>query len=127
MKSKPKKGVSKAVRVKAEEALTELHNYPYGMLRLVRGLKTDSKEGDGGRCMRGSDGKLCFSEKERGKVWKDCMEGKMNEENDWDRNVEGDAVEGSVVCVGREEVLQAINDNRKSTWPFRSITSFDCC
>ena len=27
--------------------------------------------------MRGSDGKLCFSEKERGKVWKDYMESIM--------------------------------------------------
>ena len=31
--------------------------------------------------------------------------------NDWDHNVEGDAIEGPVVCVGREEVLQAFNEN----------------
>ena len=30
--------------------------------------------------MRGSDGKLCFSEKERGKVWKNYMERIMHEE-----------------------------------------------
>ena len=54
------------------------------MLKLVKGLKTGSKEDEGGRCMRGSDEKLCFSEKERGKVWKDYMERIMNEENDWD-------------------------------------------
>ena len=29
---------------------------------------------------RGSNGKLCFSETERGKVWKDYMERIMNEE-----------------------------------------------
>ena len=58
--------------------------------------------------MRGNDGKLCLSEKESGKVWKDYMERIMNEENDWDRNVEGDVVEGPVVCVSREEVLQAL-------------------
>ena len=50
--------------------------------------------------MRGFDGKLCFSEKERGKVWKDYMKMIMNEENDRDHNVEGDAVAGPVVCVG---------------------------
>ena len=38
------------------------------------------------------------------------MERILNEENDWDRNVEGDAVEGPVVCVGREEVLQALKE-----------------
>ena len=59
--------------------------------------------------MRGSNGKLCFSEKKRGRVWKDYMEGIMNEENDWDRNVEGDAVKDPVVCVSREEVLQALD------------------
>ena len=33
----------------------------------------------------------------------------MNEENDWDDNVEGDAVEGPVVCVSRK-VLLALNE-----------------
>ena len=61
----------------------------------------DSKLVDGGRCMRGIDGKLCFSEQESGKVWKDYVKGTMNEENDWDHNVERDAVEGSVVCASR--------------------------
>ena len=64
------------------------------MLRPVEGLKTYSKEVDGGRSMRGSDGKLCFSENERGEVWKDYVERIMNEENDWDHDVEGDVVEG---------------------------------
>ena len=50
------------------------------VLRRMRGLKPDSKEVEGGRCMRGSDGKLCFSEKEKGKVWKDYMERVMNQE-----------------------------------------------
>ena len=76
--------------------------------------------------MRGSDGKLCFSKKDRGKVWKDYMEKIMNEENDWD-HVEGDAVEGPVVCVCREEVFQALNENRKSPWTYRRNTRVDCC
>ena len=83
---------------KAEEAHTELQNCQNGINRLVKGSKTDSKKVEGGRCMRGSDRKLCFSEKERGKVWKDYMERIMNEENYWDHNVEGDAVEGPVTC-----------------------------
>ena len=46
-----------------EKALTELLNCPSEMLRLVCGLNTDSKEAECGMCMRGSDGRLCFSEK----------------------------------------------------------------
>ena len=41
--------------------------------------------------MRGSDGKLCFSEKARGKVRTVCMERIVNEEDNWDYNVEGNA------------------------------------
>ena len=87
------------------------------MFRLVIGLKTDSKEVEGRGCMRGSDGKLCFSEKERGEVWKDYMERIMNKENDWDYDVEGDAVDGPVVSVGREEVLQAFNEIKTGKFP----------
>ena len=94
---------------------------------LVKGLKTDSKEVEGGRCIKLSDGKLCFSENERGKVLKDYMERIVNEENDWDRNMEGDAVEGPADCVSREEVLQALDENMKSSWTIRSITRVDCC
>ena len=44
MKNKANTAVSKAMKDKAEEALTELQNSKNGMLRLVNGLKTDSKE-----------------------------------------------------------------------------------
>ena len=58
--------------------------------------------------MIGNYGKLCFGEKESGKVWNDYMRRIMHEENDWDRNVDGNAVEGRVVCVNTDELLQAI-------------------
>ena len=70
------------MREKAEEVHTKLQNCSYEMLRQAKGLKTDSREVEGGRYMRGSDGKKCFREKERGNVWKDYMERIMNEEND---------------------------------------------
>ena len=47
-------------------------------------------------------------------VWKDYMDRIMNEEIDWDRNVEGDAVESPVDCVSRDELVQAVNDSKKS-------------
>ena len=77
--------------------------------------------------MRGSDRKLCFMEKERGNVWKNYMETVMNEENDWDRNVEGYEVEHPVVCVSRQEVQQGLNENRNSPWTIRSTIRVDCC
>ena len=39
----------------------------------------------------------------------------MNADNDWDRYVEGDAIEGSVVCVSKEMVFQALNEMKTGT------------
>ena len=44
MKNKANKAVSNAMREKAEEVLAELQNSPNRMFRLVKGLKTYSKE-----------------------------------------------------------------------------------
>ena len=57
------------MREKAEEAFTKFRKCANGMFGLVKELKTDDKEVEGERCMRRSDGKLYFSEKESGKVW----------------------------------------------------------
>ena len=75
--------------------------------------------------MRGSDGKLCLCEKERGKVWKDHIERIIDEKNDWDHNVEGDAVEGPVVWVGRETVLQTLNEMKTGKAPGPSEVSLE--
>ena len=53
------------------------------------------------------DGRLNFSEKDRGKVWKQRMERIMNAENEWDQNVQADLVEGPLERVCREEVVKA--------------------
>ena len=45
------------------------------------------------------------------------MERIMNEESDWDRNAEGDAVEGPVVCVNIGEVLQALYEVKAGKAP----------
>ena len=92
------------------------------MFKLEKGLKTDSKEVEGGR---GSDGKLIFREKERAKVLKDYMERTMNEENYWDHNVEGDVVEGPIVWISREEVLQALNEMKTLKDPVPSEVSLE--
>ena len=50
----------------------------------------------------------------------------MNEENYWDDDVEGDVVEGPVVCVGRREMVHMLNEGWKSPWTFRCIIGADC-
>ena len=67
---------------------------------------------------------LCFSEK-RGNVWKDYMDRIMNEENVWDYNVEGDAVEGPVDYVSRDEVVQALIEMKTGEAPGPSDVSME--
>ena len=50
------------------------------MFGLVKLLKIDNKKVEGGRGMRGSDGNLCFSEKESSKVWRIIWKGSRMKE-----------------------------------------------
>ena len=113
------------MREKAEEALTEFKIFQDGMFGLLEALKIDSEEVDGGRCVRGNDGKLCFSNRERGKVRKDYMERIMNEGSDWDHNVEEDTEEDSMDCVCRDEVVHALNEIRTEITPGPSDVSLE--
>ena len=65
----------------AEEGLIELRSCPNGMFRVEKGVMIDSKEVERGRCMRGSDGKLCISENDRSRAYKDYIERMMSDEN----------------------------------------------
>ena len=119
MKNRARKVVAKAMKEAAERELRGLSEHPNKVFKLVKSMKT---------CMRGSDGRLSFSEKDRGKVWKEHMERIMNEENEWDQNVEADLVEGPVERASCEEVVKAMEemkagkalDPRRSVWFLRS-------
>ena len=54
----------------------------------------------------------------------------MNEENDWDPNVEGDAVEDPADCLSREEVVQKLDDMKMGETlvrcSFRCIIGVEC-
>ena len=53
IKNKAKRYVSRAMR-EDEKGLTGLKNCQNGLFRIIKGLRIDSKEVDGGRCIRGS-------------------------------------------------------------------------
>ena len=90
MKNRTKKVVLKPMKEAAKQELRELSEHPNKVFKLMKSMKKDGKDVEGGRCMRGSDGRLNFSEKDRGKVWKEHMERITNEENEWDQNVKSE-------------------------------------
>ncbi|XP_068739418.1 uncharacterized protein [Montipora capricornis] len=60
MKNRAKKVVAKAMKEAAERELRELSEHPNKVFKLVNSMKKDGKDVEGGRCMRGSDGRLSF-------------------------------------------------------------------
>ena len=78
MKNRAKKMVAKAMKEVAERELRGLSEHPNKVFKLVKSMKKDGKDVQGGNCMKGSDGRPSFSEKDRGKVWNEHMERIMN-------------------------------------------------
>ena len=74
----------------------------------LRRIKKEGKDVQGGRCLRGSEGRLDFNEEDREKIWKEHMEKIMNEENAWDHMVKTDIVAGPVEKVARYEIVEAM-------------------
>ena len=58
--------------------------------------------------MRGKDGRLGFSEKDKKRIWKNHMEEVTNKENDWDHVIAVSVIEGPIKNVTREEMAIAM-------------------
>jgi len=79
-----------------EQFFNELYDKPANVFKVLKVMKREGKDVGGGKCLRGKDGRLSFSEVDRGKIWKDHMEEIMNVENEWDHRMEVDVVEGPI-------------------------------
>ena len=108
-KNRTRKVVAKAMKQAAEEDMKVLYNKSNDVFKLVKFMRRDGKDINGGGCMKDKDGRLVVSEKDRGKLWKDHMEKIMNVENEWDQMAEADMVEGPVEEVTYKEVIKAMN------------------
>ena len=58
--------IAKAMNGATEQELRELTEHPNKVFKPEKSMKKDGKDVEEGRCMRGSDGRLKFSEKDRG-------------------------------------------------------------
>ena len=103
-RNRTKKVVAKAMKQVAEEYMKVLYNKSNDVFKLVKFMRRDGKDINGGGCMKDKDGRLVVSEKDRGKLWKDHTEKIMNVENEWDQMAKTDMVEGSVEEVTYEEM-----------------------
>ena len=82
--------------MEANQELNDLYQNSNSVFYFLKRMKTVGKDVEGGRCLRGRDGRLDFIDEDRAKIWKEHMEKIRNEENEWDYMVETDVAEGPV-------------------------------
>ena len=95
------------MRKEAEKESTKL-NKKNNIFTVVKFMKKNEKDIEGGRCMRGKSGSLDFSEKDRKRIWKNYMEEMMNKENDRDHAKASSMVERPIKNVTHEEMTIVI-------------------
>ena len=108
MRNQTKKVIAKAMKTKAEKEMEELREKPNKIFKYVKFMKRDGKDVEGGKWIKGRNGRIGFSQEDRCRIWKEHMEKITNEENAWDHNVDAAMVEGPVEKVSRKEVREAI-------------------
>ena len=69
MSNRTKKLIVKAVRQEAEKEIENLHEKSFNAFKFVKLIKKEGKDVEGGRCMRGRDGRLAFSDKNMSKKY----------------------------------------------------------
>ena len=69
MKNRTKRVVANSMRKEAEKQFAKLNKKPNYVFTLVKFMKKDGKDIEGGRCMREKDERLGFSEKKTEKEY----------------------------------------------------------
>ena len=108
IKYRTKKVVANSMRKEAEKELTKLNEKPNNIFTLVKFMKKDGKDIERGSYIKGKDGSLGFSERDRKRILKNLIEEIMNKENDWDHVTAASMVEGRIKYFTREEMTIAI-------------------
>ena len=80
-RNETKKVIAKAMRQEAEEAMNVLCTKPNDVFKLVKFMRKEGRDIDGGGCMKDKEGDL-YSEKS----W-EIMEGTHGKDNEWDQMV----------------------------------------
>ena len=119
IRNQTRKIVARAMRMEANQELNNLYQNSNSVFYFLRRMKKEGKNVEGGRCLRGGDGRSGFIEEDRAKIWKEYMKKIINEENEWEHMVETDLVEGTVKKVVRDEIVEAMQSMKsgKATGP----------
>ena len=118
-----KRAAKRLVAQKKEQRRKDLENEltgPEGKKRafqMARQTAKDRQDVVGVPCIRGEDGNLVTSLKERLGVWKNYMSQLLNVENPWNGLAVAEAVQGPCEAVTIAEVEKALRCNKKGKLP----------
>ena len=76
--------------------------------KIAKQMVKKNKDKIGGKCLRDDEGNLVTGDENLKKQWKKYMEKLLNEENEWDGNVEAENIEGPIREISYEEVEKAV-------------------
>ena len=81
IRNQTRKIVTRAMRKEANQELNNLYQNSNSVFYFLKRMKKEGKNVEGGRCLRGGDGRLSFIEEDRAKIWKEHMEKIMKRTN----------------------------------------------
>ena len=108
MRNQTKKVIAKAIKAEAEKEMEELREKPNKIFKFVKLMKRDGKDVEGGKWIKGREGRIGFSQEDRCKIWKEHKERIMKEESARDHKVDSAMVEGLVQKVSCKQVREEI-------------------
>ena len=68
MRNQTKKVIAKAMKTKAEKEMEELREKPNKIFKFVKFMKRDGKDVEGGKWIKGRDGRIGFSQEHQRKI-----------------------------------------------------------
>ena len=113
MRNQTKKVIAKAIEAEVENEMEELREKPNKIFKFVKLMERDGKDVEGGKWIKGTEGRNGFSQEDRCKLWKEHKERIMKEENAWDHKVDAAMVEGLVQKVSCKQVREEIRNMKQ--------------
>ena len=118
-KNEAKKCVSKAMEEETRKVVEEIQdddrvgNGKRKLFRMARQHARDKKDIVGGQCVKDKEGKLCIDIEDKKRAWRTYMEKLLNEENEWNGNVEDSQVEGEIDDIDDVEIITAMKQMKE--------------
>ena len=113
VKRRARNAVWRAKKDKQQEFAEELEEGKRSIYKVARQMAKEGQDVTGTCCMRDTEGIIRVDNNGVKKIWQEYMEKLLNVENEWDKQVECDLVQGPSCRIEEEEVAKALKCMKK--------------